>query len=41
MEIEIETNASNELKASGSTNYSNNTQNSIESNNINAFVQIY
>ena len=38
MEIEIETNASNELKASGSTNYSNNTQNSIESNNINAFV---
>ena len=35
MDLEIEPNASNELIASGSTNYSNNTQLSIESNNLN------
>ena len=37
MDIEIEPNASNELILSGSTNYSNNTQFSIESNNINIY----
>ena len=37
MDIEIEPNASNELILSGSTNYSNNTQFSIESNNINNY----
>ena len=35
MEIEIQPNVSNELIASGATNYSNNTNNSIESNKIN------
>ena len=35
MEIEVQPNASNELIASGATNYSNNTTNSIESNKIN------
>ena len=33
MDIEVQPNASNELIASGATNYSNNTTNSIESNN--------
>jgi hypothetical protein len=32
--MEIEPNLSNELKVSSSTNYSNNTQFSIESNNL-------
>ncbi len=35
MDIEIPSNATNELIASGATNYSNNTNSSLESNNIN------
>ena len=37
MDIEIEPNSSNELILSGSTSYSNNTQFSMESNNINIY----